>query len=290
MKANPRQPAKRLIGHSGCPLMVIERDGRVAVRKVSKSPAYNARLERQCAKQKESRFSFFRTPAVLAEGRDKGLFYFEMEYINGISMAEYLETQNLGEIPEIAELFANEITARPGEPADLKPVFAAKIAALKKEIAALRPAPALKAAVRLAFARLDAFGWEGGTTAPCHGDMTLENIIVSRRGFYLIDHLDAFHESGLADLGKLLQDLELYWSYRGRRIDQNTKIRCYLLKKELLRLVEERLGRQAVTLAYHALLLNLLRILPYASEESVRRFVRDGIGRVLGIIEKGEFR
>ncbi len=290
MKKAETTAGKKLIGHSGCPLVVLERDGRVVVRKISKSPAYNARLRRQCAKQREAAFSFFRTPAVLAEGMERGLYYFEMEYVNGISMAEYLETQNLGEIPEIAALFANEITARRGEPEELKPLFDAKLASLKREIASLKPEPGLRAAARAAFALLDGFAWKGAYTGPCHGDMTLENIIVSRRGFYLIDHLDAFHESGLADLGKLLQDLELYWSYRNRKIDQNTRIRCYLLKKELLRLVGERLGPGAAELAYHALLMNLLRILPYARTAGVRRFVRDGLLKVMSIIEKGEFR
>ena len=50
---------------------------------------------------------------------------------------------------------------------------------------------------------------------PCHGDLTLSNIIVSPSGsINIIDFLPTFIESPFWDIAKLIQDLEYGWSFR----------------------------------------------------------------------------
>lgn len=50
---------------------------------------------------------------------------------------------------------------------------------------------------------------------PCHGDITLSNIIISSSGaLHFIDFLPTFLETPLWDIVKLYQDLKYGWSYR----------------------------------------------------------------------------
>jgi Ser/Thr protein kinase RdoA (MazF antagonist) len=50
---------------------------------------------------------------------------------------------------------------------------------------------------------------------PCHGDLTLSNIILSpTTGVILIDFLDTFIDSPLQDVAKLNQDFLCGWSFR----------------------------------------------------------------------------
>ena len=82
----------RLSGHSGCKIFLMENESKKPfVRKISKDVGYNARLKSQCEKQKHFRHQLIRTPKIFSQGiTDDGLFYFDMEYIHGITLAEYI--------------------------------------------------------------------------------------------------------------------------------------------------------------------------------------------------------
>ena len=92
----------------------------------------------------------------------------------------------------------------------------------------------------------------------CHGDLTLENIIVTTNNeLYLIDFLDSFYDSWMIDIAKLLQDLELKWSYRFSEDDSNREIRLLIAKEALLnriRVMDN--GQEIIRNVYSILLLN----------------------------------
>lgn len=64
------------------------------------------------------------------------------------------------------------------------------------------------------FELLETNEWRYMVLSECHGDMTLENMIIQDGEIYLIDFLDSFYNSWLIDVAKILQDADVLWSYR----------------------------------------------------------------------------
>jgi tRNA A-37 threonylcarbamoyl transferase component Bud32 len=57
-----------------------------------------------------------------------------------------------------------------------------------------------------------------------HGDLTLENIIHSEFGFYMIDPVTIEYDSYIFDMHKMRQDLECKWFLRDSDIKLDTKL------------------------------------------------------------------
>lgn len=57
-----------------------------------------------------------------------------------------------------------------------------------------------------------------------HGDLTLENIIHSESGFYMIDPVTIEYDSYIFDIAKMRQDLECKWFLRDTDIKLDTKL------------------------------------------------------------------
>ena len=100
-----------LAGHSGCKIYLMEDENkRPFVRKFSKDINYNERLKLQCEKQKNFHSLILKAPKVLACGiNEEGLFYFDMEYIHGITLAEYIKKIHVSEIQEIVNILTSQI-------------------------------------------------------------------------------------------------------------------------------------------------------------------------------------
>ena len=75
-------------GHSGCMILLCERaNNEIFVRKISSDTNYNKRLRIQAEKQSAYSNPKIHTPKVFGTGyTDDGLYYFDMEYIQGITM------------------------------------------------------------------------------------------------------------------------------------------------------------------------------------------------------------
>lgn len=269
-------------GHSGCGVWLYENDkNKAIVRKISGNIAYNHRLIKQMEKQKNFYNQIVHTPAVLSEGyTEDGLFYFDMEYIQGITMAKYIMSIEIGKVRQIVmNLFENIINISEGK-RDVGEVFINKIEALANETQGL--GEIYEEAYRL----LRRHDWSLFTESACHGDLTLENIIVKGDQLYIIDFLDSFFDSWLMDIGSLLQDVQSLWSYRFTDcLDINAIIRLMVFRDVLMdELKKEKPA--AVKEAYFALLLKLFRIVPYAKDESTSLFLENKIGEVIGLIAK----
>ena len=107
---------------------------------------------------------------------------------------------------------------------------------------------------------------------PCHGDLTLSNIIISRTGsINLIDFLSTFLESPLWDIVKIYQDLKYGWSYRHLSGAEKESAKIFFLNciPSQLSLYENFFQRQINLLDC----LNLARLLPYIKDAETELWI-----------------
>lgn len=272
---------KDLGGYSGCKILLFqdEKDG-YFVRKISASDEYNKRLEAQCLKQVSFRNSFIKTPSVFRKGYDEnGLFYFDMEYIQGVTLSKYISKVDVSEISGLADLIMSNFIITSNKANDVQ-VFKNKVSELKGKVKKLN-----NQIVNKAIDYLGNYNWKNFSNNYSHGDLTLENILVCNNGLYYIDFLDSFYDSWLLDVGKLLQDVECLWSYRNNdSLVTNTKLRIAILKEVILRRLKS-IDSKYVKDAYAALLLNLLRIFPYVKDDKTYCYLEEQTKRIMDKIK-----
>lgn len=99
-----------LSGHSGCNVVLCEDENHVYVRKMSSGKDYNNRLKEQAHKQEIFQSRFIKTPKVLGSGEtEEGLYYFDMEYVCGITLAEHMRTIEIGKIRGLVDAIMQHI-------------------------------------------------------------------------------------------------------------------------------------------------------------------------------------
>jgi len=267
-----------LRGFSGCRVVLVESRDDIYVRKTAKDAAYNARLAAQAEKQKSfSGNDFFEAVRVRHMGAaPSGLTYIDMDYIPGMTAAEKLDVLPLSEIRHWSSMLMKFSNAESGGylPASL---FTDKISDLRR---VLKEKDFLSQPVARSLDVLSRLAWDRIPQSPCHGDLTLENIIVHRDRFYLIDFLDGFADSWYFDMAKLMQDLIGGWSFRHNVFDRNLVLRLASLRQRLEIALEEK-HPGCVRPIRDLYALNLLRILPYVSSPDDRVFVEDRLAAAL---------
>ena len=94
-------------GHSGCKILLYEiNDNEKFVRKISSNKEYNKRLEIQAKKQKNFNNQYIKTPKVINQGYNEGgLFYFDMEFIQGVTLSKYIESVEISKVKELVKSF-----------------------------------------------------------------------------------------------------------------------------------------------------------------------------------------
>lgn len=257
-----------LFGNSGCNIELISKGGKTYVRKYSANFEYNDRLKKQCEKQKTFTSEYFDTPHIYSSGMTKNnLFWFDMEYISGITLSKYIGTVPLSEIKHIIDIFSKVIPEKYDYDPNAKEFILGKIKSLKSKMCGN-----LVYIEYLEF--LEKYDWGFMIQSTCHGDFTLENMLISDEKIYLIDFLDSFYDSWMIDYAKILQDVDLGWSYRYAPINVNLKIRLLIMK----RMIHERIkmlndGDKILDTIYHLLLLGILRIIPYIKDDFTEKFI-----------------
>lgn len=276
---------KPLTGHSGCGLNLYKQNETVFLRKDSGNPNYNRRLKKQYIKQNKFILNGIKTPQIYNFGEENGLFYFDMEFLSGTTLAEYMSCIKIKEINSLISLLFKSL---PVTHSVIKPnadiIFKRKISQIKEK---LRPSDqeAIKA-VKI----LENFDFSNVPFSYCCGDLTLENIMLGTdKQIYLIDFLDSFYNSWMIDVAKLLQDLDLHWSYRHQEIDFNLAMRLAVAKEALLEnIAEYEDGNNILKTIYHILLLNVLRIIFYARDEQTALFLKNALNKVMNTIKQME--
>lgn len=272
-------------GHSGCRILLCETGNNdVFVRKISGNIDYNARLKLQTEKQKSYQSGLIKVPKILGRGTtEDGLYYFDMEYISGITMAEYMKTIEVGKIRNLVEAIVKDVVSvSESDTLVDEDIFIDKIVSLKRKLSSKR-----NSIIDEALKMLENHSWTSFPRSHCHGDLTLENIIVRDNQLYLIDFLDSFYDSWILDISSLMQDIQTLWSYRFEEVSVNTLIRLIVFRNILLDAVNE-ISPNICAEVYYALLLKLIRIYPYIKDEHTYNFLNEKTKAVINMIKQGK--
>lgn len=276
-----------LSGYSGCELKIIDNNGIKVVQKNSSTIEYNERLIKQKEKQNSLLLGDLNNCKVYDDGFDDGIYHFTMEYINGQTLSDWIERAELLSINNIVDKLTSYYLDINEDNFSAERVFSKKVITTKNDALKNHIIKVHYYAFEKAFDLLQSYSWLHVIESPCHGDMTLENILVDNGNFYLIDFLDSFYDTWMIDAAKLLQDTECYWSYRKKYVSVNLKVRLLIFRDLLKRkiyVMEE--GEVILDTIYHILLLNLLRILPYVKDEFDCAFLSNEISIILSKIER----
>lgn len=269
---------KSLNGHSGCQVDLIEKDSRILVSKISANNDYNFRLRRQAKKQAlfVPNHNVF-APKIVTQGYSDNLYYFDMEFVQGRTMAEYTNDIHITEITDFIRcLFKCLYWDNDKVSPKAQEIFMQKIYSLEVKLQEYRQ-------LNLAFQILKDFNWQKVFKSFCHGDLTLENILITQdKRLYLIDFLDSFYNSWQIDIAKLLQDLELKWSFRNCEISSNRALRLQVAKEALVEeILKTNNGKEKLDTIYHILLLNIVRIYPYTKDVKTFKFLDNAVNMLV---------
>jgi len=238
---------KEMNGHSGCEVLLIKKDrGDLIVKKRSPSLIYNERLNRQMLKQKAFKSTYIRVPEIYSYANEKH-FYFEMEFLKGEGFNEYIDKHDKNKIFDKLEKIIAFLEASNELREDIQEAVEEKLSRMNIE-------------KKFSFFKdycLD-YDWDKVKKSFCHGDLSFENIIISNEEVCFIDFLDSFVDSRIIDYSKILQDLMLNWSWRGKKRVPYIKL---ILMFDYLKC---RMKQDQWDAATKMLVLNLLRMLPYA--------------------------
>lgn len=278
-----------LSGLSGARVYLMTQDGRRwFVRKAAAQADGSPRLRRQAEKQKAwlaHGDDLVRTPRILHEGEIEGRYFFDMDAVRGVDGVTYLRSADYDGVKEFTNRLCRYLTQVAAAPPlcdstsrDLFDALFSRICAVQAATSRLGSDDA--AAVLLGLERVRKHGNLPPTW--CHGDMTLENILVDEQGgIWAFDLLDAPYEHYWQDVAKLHQDLEGGWYLR----HQPPIARC------VTEFVGRRLQETTVQLdpdyaVLHPVLMaaTFIRILPYVHEAAAIRFVLERVGYYAGLL------
>jgi len=273
---------RKLSGLSGAQVFLITKDSRHwFVRKAAQTPENSPRLRgqarRQAAFAREMK-DVVSTPQILDEGEVDGRFYYDMEFVRGPDAASFLLRATYEDVAQFADRLCSYIQLAATRPPLANRVSSGLFEALYAKICEVQSGTGLISPDNLShlFLALDRVR-RLGDVAPtlCHGDLTLQNIVVGQAGtIWVVDLLDSPFEHYWQDVAKLHQDLSGGWFL----LEQPPVAQC------VLDFVGRRLLQAATRLheAYpqlHALLVasTFVRILPYVRTAKERQFVSERI-------------
>ena len=245
---------KKLKGFSGCDisLYIDKQQDRKFVRKVSSCVEYNSRLKKQMEKQINFNDEILKTPKIYGTGFDEGKFYFDMEFIRGVTFHNFISTNSADNIFYIFQKIMKFLSYDNFIENDFTKLVNKKIEVLKLKVDSCF------------YKYLDycrEYDWKNISSSNSHGDLTFENIIIYNSEIYLIDFLDSFIETKYIDYSKLLQDLILGWSWRNNASSSPFIKRMFLYNK-----LFENLDKHEIEILKRLFVLSILRIIPYADK------------------------
>lgn len=263
-------------GLSGCRLEILDNK---TIRKYSSSAEYNNRLSLQCDKQilfSNLILKNIDTPKVYSFNKDQ-LYFFDMEYVCGVSFFDYFSNSNINEIDFVIDTlfgyFDFLITTK--RDCKINNQILEKINALKEKTNYLK---------YLCF--IEQYVLENQIIIPktfCHGDLTFSNILFHKNRLFFIDFLDSYVDSFICDLVKLKQDLFYLW---------NLKVQdCHTLRmSQIYRYIWDKIyNRYSFFIKDRSFdlldSLNLLRIEPYLTNHS-HRVILDKIIKSCSLYEE----
>lgn len=272
-----------LTGHSGARLTLLQSDERSVIRKTSGTPFGNARLQQQAEKQDRFLVAGFPTPRIWAQGLSEGHFFFEMDYIPAISIAAQCAAGTPTSTKLLLDFLERWIThTSEGSNSFIE---AGKIhSKIDAVVEACRRNPILNhamPAIVLLGSLLSRSEWPVVPEGPCHGDMTLENILIDTSNrLWMIDFDAPDLSSYWFDLAKIYQDLQGHWCLRHLSIQSRSpsRLNAMMAVRRLRSAVDELIASLVPglleTLA-PLVALCLMRALPYCRDIGTALFILD---------------
>ena len=242
---------KKFSGHSGCNIDLFYNNKKYFVVKKG-----NNNLHKSARILLDLEEHGFKVPSTTIISVDE----IHMEYINGLTIRDYILNANQYELDNLVEFIRGYILKllQLSEIQDIQAEINGKLLSIKKNID-LKP---LKFSLCDLQDRLP-------TNVRCgliHGDFTFDNMIFNNGEFYLIDANPTDVRSIEYDVGKLRQDIDCGWFYRNQNNKNNYVISCKyisdILKQEFKFLNDDNI-----------LIFMLLRILPYAKDNQTKTFL-----------------
>ena len=255
---------KSLKGHSGCSVFLCshkKHPSKQFVRKISSSIAYNQRLLAQSKKQENftSNIAIIKRPKILKSGYIDELFYFDMEYINGNLLCDHITTSDISTVMPYLEALKKYFACDKSINVDNYQLLVEnKINEIKAKVSGYDQY----------YDYVLSNDWKKIPTNSCHGDFTLENLIVSNDKLYFIDFLDSFIETKLLDISKLLFDLRYFWS--NRQLERKAIVKNIYIDSILSKTPVYKNNLDTVNCL---IVLNILRIIPYCKEQNTVFFL-----------------
>ena len=280
-----------LVGHSGA-RVVLHSDGVDSfVRKTAASFAAGPRLMAQADKQRALWMSGLPFPKVRAQSMSaEGIASFDMNYIPGRTIADAVAnggTFDPATLVKAVERLSWLFVASKGAPLP-HTLFEAKIGEVEHWAAASMEDPALLHRVRSCSRLLKVRDWAGIPETPCHGDLTLENILLTTgKSIAFIDCDDSFASSFWLDFGKLFQDIDGHWCIRALYGASPASVRLVNAVQKLehlgsqIRHLASKFDRRLPPLLPQLAALGLYRAIPYARDAALIAFVCRRIESVL---------
>lgn len=279
-------------GHSGCQIDVVSENNQLYIYKSTSDPKYLDRLSSQIEKQREaSKLSLqhIRVPEVYSLQRTSETTIAKMQYVyskNFIEFFEFAEFEQVDYFIKAVILFVeHEITNSTLEVV-LPQVFQNKFEEIINKVNqnSLYNADAevvdIMDRCKGIFDGIEEMILPIGT---CHGDLTLSNILFNGNNYYLIDFLDSFIETPLQDIVKIRQDTAYYWSQM-MYTKKYDSVRLRIIFDKIDKTLDSYFANKYewYRANYKTLqLMNILRILPYAKEESVITYLKKTLNRLL---------
>ncbi len=266
-------------GHSGYSIDIIREGVNLYVYKRCNDSDKAARLLRQAEKQEQAtrhQYSGFQTPHILSSELDGNICSIKMPYIYSRNFMEYFESAGFEQIDYFIHtlilFIEEELTLSPLQSINadvinnkffsVEQTIDANPHILKDEKMASIMAQSKRLLTEIKEWKLP--------IGVCHGDLTFSNILFTANTYYLIDFLDSFIESPLMDVVKLRQDSAHIWSAKmyAKPYDPiRLRIICDKIDSELDAYFQQYDWYKAYYLPLQ--ILNLLRVLQYAKDESV---------------------
>ena len=282
---------EKLKGHSGCEILLYRLKDHNFVRKISPNKKYNERLSEQCKKQCLWDNNISCVPEVIDTGYKNGLFYFDMEYVLGSTLSSLLTEDQL-DIDEVVDFVVSHYKLQYQEKLesnDVKNAYFNKIDelnALKHKFPFVKN---LDHALDLLINNFTAPQY----TAIVHGDMTLENLIKSKKDnkIYMIDFLDDYSNGLYTDISKIFQDILGGWSFFNRneyvspKDQTNLSVRLLDMRKKIINEVREIDNNERFfENILYLLLINYIRIIPYIQNNHVYLFIDQKLEETIKLI------
>lgn len=261
---------KSLNGYSGCKVLLCQDEKSKYVRKISPFQSYNDRLESQSQKQErfngEEKYKI-KTPKIFRKGYIENLFYFDMEYISGNSMSDFLCNTDISSIrPHISVIIDYLSESETTGKKDISQEVSKKVKNIGKS----------SSKYNIYLESILENDWHNTPVSSCHGDFTLENLMVSNGEVYFIDFLDTFAETRLLDISKLLFDLRYFWSRR------QVKRKAIVKNMHLDAVIRNTYLYKSNTSTINSLIaLDILRILPYCKEDYLIKYLEKCLDHAL---------